>query len=256
MTGRQVTDGKLVGEDILDLKKQEIRHYEYNYINEKDVSLNNDGKEKKLVKVIPISGFNKKFGSGLSESEISINSMSSWRSLGTLEYKDYFTPYGTLQNELQLWYKYENVPDEVYTINGEQYDMVSTIVSLTIAFLVGEGVVFFAAGKLSPTIGNLISSILGYYGVSVSNGKIKEAFTETVSVDATYYELKAYSPYTGVTKSGFDGGRYYVKTTTSSAFREYVYDGYYKQFITKQDIGPALWLFNEFYSYSFPGVNW
>ncbi|MCT4686403.1 hypothetical protein [Vallitalea sp.] len=269
MTGKQLTNGILIAEDIIDFKNEVIKHYVYedniNILNQQSEkkgnykSKSNVINNKKLKKMISILKANNKLSidSKLSNSDMQMpmTTSATWYYNGKVTYNDYPDPWvGSIESELSTWYQITNTDDVAYVINGEQYDIVSTIVSITIAFLVGQGLAVFA--KLSSTISNLISAILGHFSVAVANGKIKDAFTETVSVNATSYKLKAYSPHTSVTKDNFEGGKYYVKTQSSSYYQEYIYDGYYPQFISKKDNAVALWLFQEFYAHQYPGVDW
>ncbi|QUH30921.1 hypothetical protein [Vallitalea guaymasensis] len=269
MTGKQLTNGVLIAEDVIDFKNEEIKHYVYedniSILKKQNVnkgflkSEHNAKKNKRLKKIISIPKANNRLSvyGELSASDVQMPMATSatWYYNGKVNYKDYIDPYvGTIDSDLSTWYQIYDTDDVSYVINGEQYDVLSTIVSITIAFFVGQGLSLFA--KLSTKMTNLISAILGHYGVTIANGKIKDAFTETVSVDATFYKLKAYSPYTSVTKDDFEGGKYYVKTQSSSYYQEYIYDGYYPQFISRKDNAVAVWLFNEFYAHQYPGLDW
>jgi hypothetical protein len=170
-----------------------------------------------------------------------------------VDYKPYLDPYiGEINDNLRTHRDELYTDNEAYTINGFQGDTLVTLISVLLGSLIGIGM----AGVLASTVAEaVIGSILSTLGINIVGGEIMSGFTETVSTIATHYDLKVYSPSTLVTKY-YDGAKYIVTTENSSSYDETIYEGYYPQFITEEDNAVALWLFNDFYAYPYPGVNW
>lgn len=237
ITGKQYNNKVLVGETIIDPRKQAVESIRYNKQNKVE--------SKRQLKVSKaISKIEPK--NALFSSNYSYN--------GTLHYNSYYdTYYDTTYNaSLKTYVKTLKTDEETYTINGEQYDLVLDIISLLVSYLCGMGA---SAVVAENTAANIISAFASYKIMKVVDGELKKAFTEDVATTATHYKLEAICNLSGATKY-FDGTKYIVKTKQSKAYNQTIYDGYYPQFINEQDNTVAYWLFNQFLSYSYPGVDW
>lgn len=169
---------------------------------------------------------------------------------GTVKYKTYYDPYiGDINDSLKVYATNNGTVKDEYIINGEQYDVASEIIGFAVSYLVGLGIEKWA----SHIIKGIWAALATEGIVKVSDGIIKKAFTTTVTAQNTYYDVEAVDPATDRSNS-YEGSMHKV-VAPGAHYSEVYYEGYYPQFLSKNDNAVAYWMFCDFWAYSYPGVK-
>ena len=178
-------------------------------------------------------------------SQIQPNFTTSYVNIGSVTYN-----YDTITNEtLVLSVKAKQVSvhnDKAYTVNGEAYDTISSVVQdlaslLSIAKIVPSWILAY----------RIVSDLLSFNFV---NGIVKAAFTEDVRIKGNDYRISVSDAASGNVKE-FDGSRYRV-TSPGNLNGKLMSIDYYPQFIADKDLSVANSLFIEFRGFGVnPGVN-
>lgn len=141
---------------------------------------------------------------------------------GVLGHIIYNKEYGSnLEQQVTVYSEITSRDSEGYVINGALVDTISDIVGLILSAI---GVFF--SDPYSPIAVQIAKAIVLQYGGNVLGDAIGVTFTENVSVDATHYTLTGYHAASNYYTSGFDGVERLVKTTSSSAYNHWFYEGF------------------------------
>ena len=137
--------------------------------------------------------------------------------------------------DITVYSKITNRDSEAYTINGAVTDTISNIAGLILSVL-------SAAIPTTSVATTIAIAIVSYFGGNVAGGQIGVAFTEDVSVDATYYTLTGYHASSKYYTPGYKGVKRLVKTKKSNAYNKWFYEGYTPSNWKKgDDLASVLW---------------
>lgn len=132
----------------------------------------------------------------------------------------YNKEYGSnIEQQVTVYSKITRRDSEGYVINGALSDTLSDIAGLVLS-VIG---VFLPASSIGAQIA---WAIVLHYGGNVVGDAIGVTFTENVSVDATHYTLTGYHAASNYYTAGFDGVERLIKTTSSSAYNHWFYEGF------------------------------
>lgn len=136
---------------------------------------------------------------------------------------------------------------ESYVINGKQSDtlaIITGIICSCMSFLLPQ---YTVAEKIA-------CAIISAFGGNIAGNVIGIAFTETVAVNAYYYDMVGYdATYDRCTKV-YGGISRHVLTKSSSAYNDWILEGYTPQ--NWQDSTYAYWLWADLNSGdTYPGVK-
>ncbi len=168
-----------------------------------------DSGEQSIFKTVNIADYITKTSTSLAARP---NSQRAYDYTGTLFYEP-LNLSGTLyQHIMQVYYTYENGNQTSYTINGKKGDLVDTIIG---AIIVGLGL------TATNPLGAIIASLIGMY---FDGNKVSKNFTEELSADNSYYDVKLVDHNTGHTAHA-DASMHCITASGSPHKGEYYYEG-------------------------------
>ncbi|WEG35121.1 hypothetical protein PYS61_04060 [Amygdalobacter indicium] len=139
---------------------------------------------------------------------------------GVLGHIIYNKEYGSnIEQQVTVYSKITSRDSEGYVINGALADTLSDVAGLILSAI-------GACIQVPSIAAQIAMAIVLYYGGNVIGDAIGVTFTENVSVDATHYTLTGYHAASNYYTSGFDGVERLVKTTSSSAYNHWFYEGF------------------------------
>ena len=164
---------------------------------------------------------------------------------GKIKYNLYYDSLGNPQQDSLLIYKKEKGTEYKYkTINAEQGNLVSVIISVIAAILS----VYY--GPLGTLAEELLVAAAYAAGVSIIAGVIQGSISKQYYVKETLYDVKAWDIKTS-RENIYNAQRYQVLLEGGSYSSTYYYEGY----LPWNNHVVAYWIFNDFWAYSYPGVE-
>jgi len=181
------------------------------------------------------------------------NSVSSSKiELGLLQFNPvYDSDLGrNVYNSLKICSTDRGTVTEDYTIHGEEAESLTKIIGAFASFLIGTGML---AEVATTIVDKIIGELVDVGIIEVTGEIVKKAFLETVEARSTHYTLEASDLSSSRTRT-YEGSRHVV-ISDGAHFNETYYSGYYPQFLEREDVAVAMWLYTDFFPYNFPGVR-
>lgn len=140
---------------------------------------------------------------------------------GTVVYNPYVESGTTYNRIVQVYYTYSNGDQTSYTINAEVGDAIDEIIGVAIMQLVD----WVEEKTRDEFYSNIAAWILEKVKKWVSKNIVQKNFTETLSADNYYYQVRFVS-HTGGTTKYAKGAKHVITASGSSMRGEVFFDGY------------------------------
>ena len=168
---------------------------------------------------------------------------SAWKIAGTINYRALLDS-GNVYYGLKCSYRTTLISPTTYTV----YNYMGSLVDL---------ISLFAGALKAPFefVNEYITNVIYSLGIAISAGKIKSAFSDTVSCDETDYEWKLVDTTNAGHQKNVTGSKYY-RTDVKSVYKgNTYYEGYVSEDWKKESL--AIWFHNEMFTYSsWAVVSW
>lgn len=141
------------------------------------------------------------------------------------------------------------VDDESYKINGKASDTLATIAGIIAGCIIGYQ---FPAKDLCEYIA---AAIIGWFGGSLAADTIGVFFSETVSVESHYYDMRCYKLSAGTYSNTYGGISRQVQTKQSQYYSQWFHEGATPSTWKNGDM-LAIWCWYDMYAEYCPGVDY
>lgn len=157
-------------------------------------------------------------------------------------------PEQTTSERLKVYCDPYLTDNEAYTVHGDEADAFSDIVGILFSIFISYA---FPATALSEIVA---SAIVGFFGGKITGTVIGTTFTETVSVEATYYSFRSYKLSADTYSNTYYGVSRRVTTRQSQYTGQWFHEGTTPS-TWKDEDAFAIWCWYDMYGDYCPGVK-